>query len=77
MFDKRKKVAQMAVLGALYEYGPMPPFEIAMRTGLGTVRLYEALTTLEREHNIVSWWEDPFGEKPRRRIYQIPRMDYQ
>lgn len=52
MFEKRKRTARCAVLGALHEAGlgePVKSYDLLKATGLSGSRLYTALAGLQNE----------------------------
>jgi len=45
------------------------------KTGISSGTIYPAMMLLEYQEILVSRWESPDGEKPRRRVYSLRRND--
>lgn len=68
-FERRRRQAQLAILGALIGSGDLSTFQVVQATGLGPGRVHVALAALESAGRIRSRWADE--PQPRRRLYRI------
>ena len=69
----RKTPALLDILDALLSLDRPYGLEIIERTGLPSGTVYPALTRLESEKWVRSWWqtEEPSARGPRKRLYEL------
>jgi DNA-binding PadR family transcriptional regulator len=68
ILERRRRQAQLIVLGAIFGQGEQTTYQLLQCTELSPGRLVAALEALQSAGRISSRWQD--GPDPRRRLYR-------